>query len=311
MTRHFIDIADHDQALLKTMIDQAIAMKVDRNMNKTLLAGKTFALIFEKPSTRTRVSFGVGIHELGGTPLVLKSDEMQLGRGETVADTARVLSRYVDGIIIRTSQHEIITEFGYYASVPVINGLTDKSHPCQVMADVMTMAEIKSPDQHYSDLKVAWFGDGNNVANSWIEASAAFGFALDLAVPAQLKPDSNILDGAVKAGARISIHDDPAVAAVDADVMVTDTWSSMGRSSDYSNSDETQELLRRFQINQQLMEKAKKDAVFMHCLPVYRGREATAEVVDGPQSVIWQEAENRLHVQKAIMVWCLDAGHAA
>lgn len=308
MTRHFIDIADHDGGLLKSMIDQAMAMKADRSMGSTLLAGKTIAMIFEKPSTRTRVSFEVGIREMGGTPLVLKSDEMQLGRGETVADTARVLSRYVDAIMIRTSRHEIITELAQYATVPVINGLTDKSHPCQVMADVMTLAEIKSPQQEYNGMKVAWFGDGNNVANSWVEAAAAFGFALDLAVPPQLKPDAVIVDQAMKQGARIGFHDNPADAASDADVMVTDTWSSMGMPGGYSNSGERQDLLRRFQIDQQLMNKAGDDAIFMHCLPVYRGQEATAEVVDGPQSVIWQEAENRLHVQKAIMAWCLGAG---
>ena len=305
MTQHFIDIANHDPALLKDMIAQAIMMKADQTINRGLLAGKTIALIFEKPSTRTRVSFEVGIHELGATPLVLKSEEMQLGRGETIADTARVMSRYVDAIMIRTSRHEIITELAQYASVPVINGLTDKSHPCQVMADVMTMAEIKAPDQDYGDLKVAWFGDGNNVANSWVEAAAAFGFALDLAVPSQLKPHAAVVDQAINGGARISFHDDPAAAACDADVMVTDTWSSMGMPGGYSNSGERQDLLRRFQIDQQLMAKASDNAVFMHCLPVYRGQEATAEVVDGPQSVIWQEAENRLHVQKAIMAWLM------
>ena len=305
MTQHFIDIADHDPALLKDMIDQAIKMKADKTINRGLLDGRTIALIFEKPSTRTRVSFEVGIRELGATPLVLKSEEMQLGRGETIADTARVMSRYVDAIMIRTSRHEIITELAQYASVPVINGLTDKSHPCQVMADVMTMAEIKSPDQHYAALKVAWFGDGNNVANSWVEAAAAFGFALDLAVPSQLKPDTAVVDWAINAGARISFHDDPAAAARDADVMVTDTWSSMGMPGGYSNSGERQDMLRLFQIDQSLMSKAREDAVFMHCLPVYRGQEAAADVVDGPQSVIWQEAENRLHVQKAIMAWCL------
>ena len=305
MTQHFIDIADHDPALLKDMIAQAMKMKADKTINRGLLDGKTVALIFEKPSTRTRVSFEVGIRELGATPLVLKSEEMQLGRGETIADTARVMSRYVDAIMIRTSRHEIITELAQYATVPVINGLTDKSHPCQVMADVMTMAEIKATDQNYDDLKVAWFGDGNNVANSWVEAAAAFGFALDLAVPPQLKPDGAVVDRAINGGARISFHDDPAAAASDADVMVTDTWSSMGMPGGYSNSGERQDLLRRFQIDRQLMAKASDNAVFMHCLPVYRGQEATAEVVDGPQSVIWQEAENRLHVQKAIMAWLM------
>lgn len=307
MTHHFIDIADHETGLLKKLIDQAMIMKQNRLAHRDMLAGRTIALIFEKPSTRTRISFEVGIHELGATPLVMKSEEMQLGRGETIADTARVLSRYVDAIMIRTSRHEIITELANFASIPVINGLTDKSHPCQIMADVMTMAELKSPDQQYAHLKVAWFGDGNNVANSWIEAAAAFGFTLDLAVPSQLKPHADIIEAALANGGRINFCDDPADAAFEADVMVTDTWSSMGMPGGYSNSGERQTLLRRFQINETLMQQAKADAVFMHCLPVYRGQEAAAEVVDGPQSVVWQEAENRLHVQKAIMAWCLGA----
>ena len=249
------------------------------------------------------MSFEVGIRQLGAEPLVLKSEEMQLGRGETIADTARVLSGYVDAIMIRTSRHEIITELANYATIPVINGLTDRSHPCQIMADVMTMAELKAPDLNFSDLKVAWFGDGNNVAVSWIEAAAKLGFQLDLAVPPALAPDESLKS--MMALPNITLTSDPQQAAKNADVMVTDTWSSMGMPGGYSNSGDRQELLRPFQINEDLMRIANDDAVFMHCLPVYRGQEATVEVVDGPQSVIWQEANNRLHAQKAIMAYCL------
>ena len=302
MTSHFIDLADFDGNVLKEILADADAMKSGAKPHGDILAGKTVAMIFEKPSTRTRVSFEVGIQQLGATPLVLRSEEMQLGRGETVADTARVLSGYVDAIMIRTSRHEIITELAKFATIPVINGLTDRSHPCQVMADVMTMAELKAPDHDFSALKVAWFGDGNNVAVSWIEAAVRMNFHLDLAVPPALAPDDDLAD--LMQHPNITMISDPETAAKDADVMVTDTWSSMGMPGGYSNSGDRQDLLRPYQINQQLMDQAKDDAVFMHCLPVYRGQEASADVVDGPQSVIWQEANNRLHVQKAIMAYC-------
>ena len=302
MTSHFIDLADVDGAVLKEILADADAMKSGAKPHADILAGKTVAMIFEKPSTRTRVSFEVGIQQLGATPLVLKSEEMQLGRGETIADTARVLSGYVDAIMIRTSRHEIITELAKFASIPVINGLTDRSHPCQVMADVMTMAELKAPDHDFSQMKVAWFGDGNNVAVSWIEAAVKMDFRLALAVPPALAPDEDL--GGMLDHPNIAMTADPVEAAKNADVMVTDTWSSMGMPGGYSNSGDRQDLLRPYQINQALMDHAKKDAVFMHCLPVYRGQEASADVVDGPQSVIWQEANNRLHVQKAIMAYC-------
>jgi len=307
----FLDIADLDTAGLKTILADADAMKRGRLPHDRILAGKTVAMIFEKPSTRTRVSFEVGINQLGGAPLILQTGDMQLGRGETIADTARVLSGYVDAIMIRTSRHEILTELADYASVPVINGLTDRSHPCQVMADVMTLAEVKAPDHDFSALKVAWLGDGNNVANSWIEAASRFGFSLDLAVPPALEPDKLVMEQANRNGAAIVITDKPEDAARGADVLVTDTWSSMGMPGGYSNSGDRQALLRPFQINGGIMDLAKPDAVFMHCLPVYRGQEATADVVDGPQSVIWQEAENRLHVQKAILAYCVGAGSRA
>jgi len=307
----FLDIADLDTATLKAILADADAMKSGARPHDRILAGKTIAMIFEKPSTRTRVSFEVGISQLGAVPLVLQSGEMQLGRGETVADTARVLSGYVDAIMIRTSRHEILTELADYATIPVINGLTDRSHPCQVMADVMTLAEAKAPDHDFSGLKVAWLGDGNNVANSWIEAASRFGFALDLAVPSALTPDATVIEQAMAAGAAIRITGDAEDAASAADVIVTDTWSSMGMPGGYSNSGDRQALLRPFQVNARIMSLARPDAVFMHCLPVYRGQEATADVVDGPQSVIWQEAENRLHVQKAILKYCFGVSGAA
>ena len=308
--QHFLDISGVEGSTLKSIISDAMAMKSGTMAHDTVLAGKTIAMIFEKPSTRTRVSFEVGISQLGATPLMLRGEETQMGRGETIADTARVLSRFVDAIMIRTSSHTILTELAEYATVPVINGLTDKTHPCQVMADTMTLAEKKAPGQDYTPFKVAWFGDGNNVAHSWIDAAAAFGFRLDLAVPPSFMPDQDVVTAAKAKGAQITITDDPAEAAHQADVMVTDTWSSMGIDK-ATNSGEPEAVLAPYQVDEALMAKASPDAIFMHCLPVYRGKEATAGVVDGPQSVIWDEAENRLHVQKAIMAWCLRGGDKA
>ena len=308
--QHFLDISGVEGSTLKSIISDAMAMKSGTMAHDTVLVGKTIAMIFEKPSTRTRVSFEVGISQLGATPLMLRGEETQMGRGETIADTARVLSRFVDAIMIRTSSHTILTELAEYATVPVINGLTDKTHPCQVMADTMTLAEKKAPGQDYTPFKVAWFGDGNNVAHSWIDAAAAFGFRLDLAVPPSFMPDQDVVTAAEAKGAQITITDDPAEAAHQADVMVTDTWSSMGIDK-ATNSGEPEAVLAPYQVDEALMAKASPDAIFMHCLPVYRGKEATAGVVDGPQSVIWDEAENRLHVQKAIMAWCLRGGDKA
>ncbi len=303
MTTNFLDIADFDHATLNAILADADAMKSGEKPHDNLLDGKVVAMIFEQPSTRTRVSFEVGIRQLGGHPLVLKGEEMQLGRGESTADTARALSEYVDAIMIRAIRHDTLMELAANANVPIINGLTDRSHPCQVMADVMTMAELKAPNHDFTAMKVAWFGEGNNVAASWIEVAAKMGFALDLAVPPSLAPTDDLMD--MMKGKPIRMAEDPMAAAKDADVIVTDTWSSMAMPNGYSNSGDKDELLRQFQVNDKVMAAAKPDAVFMHCLPVYRGQEATAEVVDGAQSVIWQEANNRLHVQKAIMAHCL------
>ena len=254
-------------------------------------------MIFDQPSTRTRVSFDVGMRELGGETLMLTGAEMQLGRGETIADTARVLSRYVDAIMIRTLDHESVCELARYATVPVINGLTKVSHPCQVMADIMTFEEHRGSIKGH---KIAWTGDSNNVLASWIQASAKFGFALSIATPPELAPSSNLIDIASAQGAIISLTDDPFVAAHDASCIITDCWVSMG------DDDEGRRhtLLSPFQVGKELMQTARPDALFMHCLPAHRGEEVTDEVMDGPQSVVFDEAENRLHAQKGILAWC-------
>ena len=275
-----------------------------------MLNAKTIALLFEKPSTRTRISFEVGVHQLGGAPIVLDNKSMQLGRGETVADTAKVMSRYLDAIMIRADSHDAVLELSDHADIPVINGLTDQSHPCQVMADVMTMAEHKAPDLNFANMKVAWLGEGNNVSHSWIEAAVRFGFTLSLATPDQLQPDANIIAKAQAEGGAITLTNDPADAIKDADVVVTDTWLSMsnfGSASGQKDIDAHKDKLTPYRVTAIRMKEAAADAIFMHCLPVYRGNEADAEVVDGAQSVIWDEAENRLHIQKAIMCFCLNS----
>jgi ornithine carbamoyltransferase len=256
------------------------------------------AMIFEKPSTRTRVSFEVGMRQLGGGTIILNTADSQLGRGETIADTARVLSRYVDAIMIRTNQRQKLEDLARYATVPVINGLTDSSHPCQIMADVMTLQEKKGP---VANTVVAWSGDGNNVAASWIHAAVRFGFELRLACPEQLPPPQAALDWAQREGGRVRVTTNPEEAVAGADCVVTDTWVSMGVEASVNRHN----LLAPYRVDERLMAAAKPDAIFMHCLPVHRGEEVTAGVIDGPQSVVWDEAENRLHVQKGILAWCL------
>jgi ornithine carbamoyltransferase len=306
--RHFLDIDALDRQTLRAIIDDARAMKaLGRNRlpdGVKLRPGAVLAMIFEQPSTRTRVSFEVAIHELGGTSIMLTPSDMQLGRGETIADTARVLSRYVDAIMLRTSAHETLLELAEHATVPVINGLTQRSHPCQVMADVMTFEEKKGPIQGRT---VAWLGDGNNVAASWIHAAARFGFTLKLACPKKFKPDPELLSWAEGEGARVELGHDPKAAARGADCVVTDVWVSM---ADGEDKKKRKNLLKPFQVDSTVMACANRDAIFMHCLPAHRGDEVTADVIDGPQSVVWDEAENRLHVQKAILAWCLSASAA-
>jgi ornithine carbamoyltransferase len=264
------------------------------------LEGKTLAMIFERPSTRTRVSFDVGMRQLGGESIMLTGAEMQLGRGETIADTARVLSRYVDAILIRTLDHEHVIELAQHATVPVINGLTRRSHPCQVMADVMTFEEHRGSIRGRT---VAWTGDANNVLASWMHAAERFAFQLRVATPPELKPKKWLLDWMKRSDAAIRVGADPEEAVKGADCVVTDTWVSMGD----RNGSRRHNLLKRYQVNARLMAKAKPDALFMHCLPAHRGDEVTDEVMDGPQSVVFDEAENRLHAQKGILAWCLHA----
>ena len=262
-------------------------------------AGKVLAMIFDKPSTRTRVSFEVAMRQLGGETTVLTGQEMQLGRGETIGDTARVLSRYIDAIMIRTLDHEMLVELARHATVPVINGLTRRSHPCQIMADVMTFEEHRGAIR---GRKVAWSGDANNVLASWLHAARQFQFELAVATPSELAPKKPLLDWIKSSGADIRIGDDPERAVKDADCVVTDTWMSMGD----RDGERRHNLLKPYQVNGRLMKKARPDAIFMHCLPAHRGDEVTDEVIDGPQSVVFDEAENRLHAQKGILVWCLN-----
>jgi ornithine carbamoyltransferase len=294
--RHFLDIDRYETADLRSILDLGFAYKNGRRDRP--LEGKTLAMIFEKPSTRTRVSFEVAMRQLGGDVIILNTADSQLGRGETIADTARVLSRYVDAIMIRTNHAEKLDDLARHATVPVINGLTDSSHPCQIMADVMTLQEKKGP---LADMVVAWSGDGNNVAVSWIHAAIRFGFALRLACPATLQPPEAVFDWARREGGRVSLTADPEAAVAGADCVVTDTWVSMGTEASVNRHN----LLAPYRVDERLMAGAKPDAIFMHCLPVKRGEEVTAGVVDGPQSVVWDEAENRLHVQKGILAWCL------
>ncbi len=295
--RHFLDIDQLDTATLRTILGRGLAYK-RRTLTGRPLVGQTLALIFEKPSTRTRVSFEVGMRQLGGEVVVLDSQGTQLGRGESVGDTARVLSRYVDIIMLRTDSIGKLIELSDHASVPVINGLTDRSHPCQVMADVMTFEEHRGS---IAGRVVAWSGDGNNVANSWIHAAARFGFELRLACPTSLQPRPALVDWANANGARVSVTVDPRVAVSGADCVVTDTWVSMN----HKDRTERINLLLPYRVDEVLMSLARTNALFMHCLPAHRGEEVTDAVIDGPNSVVWDEAENRLHIQKAILTWCL------
>ncbi len=298
--RHFLDLIDIPRPVLQGMIDRSRAMKAALRQGEQTkpLAGKTLAMIFDKPSTRTRVSFDVGMRQLGGESIMLTAQEMQLGRGETLADTARVLSRFVDAIVIRILDHEAISEMARYATVPVINALTRRSHPCQVLADVMTFEEKKGSIRGRT---VAWTGDGNNVLASWMHAAERFEFTLRVATPAELRPKKWLLDWVKSSGAAIEIGEDPDVAVKGADCVVTDTWVSMGD----KDGGHRHNVLQRYQVNAALMARAKPDAVFMHCLPAHRGHEVTDEVMDGPQSVVFDEAENRLHAQKGLLAWCL------
>ena len=305
--KHFLDISDFDAATLNGIIATARAMKdARRGLPKGLrekdepLNGRMLALIFERPSTRTRVSFEVGMRQLGGETLVLSSNDMQLGRGETIADTARVLSRYVDAIMIRAARHSNLTELAAAATIPVINGLTNLTHPCQVMADVMTLEEHVAP---LKDLTVSWVGDGNNVAASWVHAVGRMGGKLRIGAPKELAPAPDVLAWARAQGADVSVMTSPEEAVEGADCIITDAWVSMHDTDGESRHN----LLKPYQVNGALMKRAKRDAKFMHCLPAHRGEEVTDEVMDSNNSLIFDEAENRLHVQKSILLHCLGA----
>jgi ornithine carbamoyltransferase len=298
--RHFLDLVDISAQELRGMIAAGRAMKERPAEVRQALEGRTLAMIFDKPSTRTRVSFDVAMRQLGGGTIVLTGQEMQLGRGETIADTARVLSRYVDAIMIRTLDHEVVTELARHASVPVINGLTRRSHPCQVLADVMTFEERRGPIRGKA---VAWSGDANNVLASWMHAAERFEFELRVATPPELAPKKWLLDWIKRSGAPVRIGSDPEEAVTGAHCIVTDTWVSMGD----RDGQRRHNLLRPYQINAPLMARARPDALFMHCLPAHRGEEVTDDVIDGPQSVVFEEAENRLHAQKGVLTWCFQS----
>ena len=303
--KHFLDISATGPADIDAILKDAHEMKQARAGQPQgfvepgrPLDNRILAMIFEKPSTRTRVSFDVAMRQMGGQSLLLSGNDLQLGRGETIADTARVLSRFVDAIMIRTFEAEKLTELAEHATVPVINGLTDFTHPCQVMADIMTLQEQKGD---VSKLKVAWSGDSNNVTNSWMHAAAHFGFDLSIAGPDELQPDPAMLDWCRENNANVTVTGDPDAAVDGADCVVADVWFSIHEDSGGSKHN----LLKPYQVDETLMSKARADAIFMHCLPAHRGEEVTAGVIDGPQSVVFDEAENRLHVQKAILAWCL------
>ena len=305
MTRHFLNLSDAGGDAIAAMLNDAIDRKNARQAwpkgqadADAPLAGHTLAMVFEKNSTRTRTSFEMAMKQLGGDSIFMASGQMQLGRGETIADTARVLSRYVDAIMIRTDDHDKVSELAHYASVPVINGLTDLSHPCQIVADLLTVMEH---GKALPGLELAWLGDGNNVLNSVVEAAGLFKFNLRIAVPEGYESDSSFIEIAKAAGAHITLTRDAREAVAGADVVVTDTWVSMGQEHAHNKM----AAMMPYQVNERLMPMAKSDAVFLHCLPAHRGEEVTDVVIDGPQSLIWDEAENRLHAQKSILLWCL------
>jgi ornithine carbamoyltransferase len=304
MTRHFLNLADAGGDAIAAMLNDAIDRKAARQGwpkgkadADAPLAGHTLAMVFEKNSTRTRTSFEMAMKQLGGDSIFMASGQMQLGRGESIADTARVLSRYVDAIMIRTDDHAKVEELAHHASVPVINGLTDLSHPCQIVADLLTITEH---GKSLSGLELAWLGDGNNVLNSIVEAAGLFTFNVRIAVPQGYESDDSFIESARAAGANVTLTRDAAEAVSGADVIVTDTWVSMGQEHAHNKI----AAMMPYQVNEQLMAMAKADAKFLHCLPAHRGEEVTDAVIDGPQSVIWDEAENRLHAQKSILRWC-------
>lgn len=301
--KDLISIADLERETILEIFDTTRELKTKQKKDKPtpLLEGKSLGMIFHKPSTRTRVSFEVGMYQLGGDALYLGAGDLQLGRGETIADTARTLSRYLDGIMIRTFSHGDVVELARHATIPVINGLTNLLHPCQVLADIYTVIEqfeLDPADPRLGEIKVAFVGDGNNVANSWVNAASRLDFSFTICPPSGYEPDKDIWAAAEKAGARITIEREPVKAVSDADIVYTDVWASMGQEGE---REKRMKAFLPYQVNEKLMAKAKGGARLMHCLPAHRGEEVTDGVLDGPASIVFDQAENRLHVQKAIM----------
>ena len=298
--RNLIDINMLNDGIARKLLQTAKFYKSSGRglLEGAPLLGRTLAMIFEKPSTRTRISFEVAMTELGGSAIYLDAKSMQMGRGETIADTAKVLGRYLDGIMIRASKHETLLEMAKHSKIPVINGLTDISHPCQILADIMTFEEKLGDIENKT---ISWVGDGNNMANSWIHASKIFNFKLRLACPSVRLPDENVVKWAKDNGANIKIMNDPMEACKDSNAILTDTWVSMGD----ENTVNPEKIFNNFQVNDKLFAVAADDAIFMHCLPAHRGQEVSSAIIDGPRSVVWDEAENRLHIQKAILSWAI------
>jgi ornithine carbamoyltransferase len=298
MKKDFLSLYDLERTDFDAVFEKADKVKkmLKAGVSHTPLSGKTLGMIFDKSSTRTRISFEVGIYQLGGMALFLNNRDTQIGRGEDISDTARVMSRYLDAVVIRTYSQSFVENFARYATIPVINGLTDQQHPCQILSDLFTIVEKKGK---YKGLKIAYVGDGNNVANSWIDAAARLPIQLSLACPEKYEPDRDILHRAMKrTKGGITVYRNPADAVKDADVIYTDVWTSMGQEAE---KEERKKIFRKYQVNEEILARAQEDAIVMHCLPAYRGEEITADVIDGPQSVVIDQAENRLHVQKALM----------
>jgi ornithine carbamoyltransferase len=298
MKKDFLSLYDLERADFDAVFEKADKVKkmLKAGVSHTPLSGKTLGMIFDKSSTRTRISFEVGIYQLGGMALFLNNRDTQIGRGEDISDTARVMSRYLDAVVIRTYSQSFVENFARYATIPVINGLTDQQHPCQILSDLFTIVEKKGK---YKGLKIAYIGDGNNVANSWIDAAARLPIQLSLACPEKYEPDRDILHRAMKrTKGGITVYRNSADAVMDADVIYTDVWASMGQEAE---KEERKKIFRKYQVNEEILARAQEDAIVMHCLPAYRGEEITADVIDGPQSVVIDQAENRLHVQKALM----------
>ncbi len=302
--RNFLDLSDFSGATLRAILDAGKDMKSRRRTPAAVqdrpLEGKNVVLIFEQPSLRTRMSFEVGIRDLGGSPVMVTGKEIELGEREAIKDTARVISRYFDAIMIRMLDHQKLLELAHWAEVPVINGLTKTSHPCQVMADLMTFEERQGPIKGRT---VAWTGDSNNVLASWVHAAARFDFTMRIATPEELAPRPDLIAWAKKEGAKIELTRDPFEAVDGADAVITDTWVSMGD----AEKERRHNLLQPYQVNAKLLKAAHRDAIFLHCLPAHRGEEVTDEIIDGPQSAVLDEAENRLHAQKGVLAWCFEA----